>query len=133
MYGEKIVMRILDKTSVLIGLNKLGFTPEVQAQLEELVAQPNGMFLTTGPTGSGKTTTLYSVLQQDQLGREEHHHRRRPGRVPAGGVTQVQINKKAGLTFAAALRSFLRQDPDIIMVGEMRDLETAANRRRSVA
>jgi len=125
MHGEKIVMRILDKTSVLLGLNKLGFTPEVQARLEEMVAQPNGMFLTTGPTGSGKTTTLYSVLHKINSVEKNIITVEDPVEYQLAGVSQVQINKKAGLTFAAALRSFLRQDPDIIMVGEMRDLETA--------
>ena len=125
MHGEKIVMRILDKTSVLLGLNKLGFTPEVQGRLEEMVAQPNGMFLTTGPTGSGKTTTLYSVLHKINSVEKNIITCEDPVEYQLAGVSQVQINKKAGLTFAAALRSFLRQDPDIIMVGEMRDLETA--------
>ena len=125
MFGEKIVMRILDKTSVLLGLNKLGFTPEVQSKLEELVAQPNGMFLTTGPTGSGKTTTLYSVLHKINSVEKNIITVEDPVEYQLSGVSQVQINKKAGLTFATALRSFLRQDPDIIMVGEMRDLETA--------
>ena len=125
MFGEKIVMRILDKTSVLLGLNKLGFTPEVQGKLEEIVAQPNGMFLTTGPTGSGKTTTLYSVLHKINSVEKNIITVEDPVEYQLSGVSQVQINKKAGLTFAAALRSFLRQDPDIIMVGEMRDLETA--------
>ena len=125
MFGEKIVMRILDKTSVLLGLNKLGFTPEVQSRLEEIVAQPNGMFLTTGPTGSGKTTTLYSVLHKINSVEKNIITVEDPVEYQLSGVSQVQINKKAGLTFATALRSFLRQDPDIIMVGEMRDLETA--------
>jgi len=125
MFGEKIVMRILDKSSVLLGLNKLGFTPEVQAKLEELVAQPNGMFLTTGPTGSGKTTTLYSVLHKINSIEKNIITVEDPVEYQLAGVSQVQINKKAGLTFSTALRSFLRQDPDIIMVGEMRDLETA--------
>ena len=125
MFGEKIVMRILDKTSVLLGLNKLGFTPEVQGKLEEIVAQPNGMFLTTGPTGSGKTTTLYSVLHKINSVEKNIITVEDPVEYQLSGVSQVQINKKAGLTFSTALRSFLRQDPDIIMVGEMRDLETA--------
>jgi type IV pilus assembly protein PilB len=125
LYGEKIVMRILDKSSVLLGLNKLGFTPEVQAQLEELTMQPNGMFLTTGPTGSGKTTTLYSVLHKINSIEKNIITVEDPIEYQLGGITQVGINKKAGLNFSNALRSFLRQDPDIIMVGEMRDLETA--------
>jgi len=125
LYGEKIVMRILDKSSVLLGLNKLGFTPEMQAQLEELVIQPNGCFLVTGPTGSGKTTTLYSVLHKINSVEKNIVTCEDPVEYQLGGITQVQINKKAGLNFSSALRSFLRQDPDIIMVGEMRDLETA--------
>ncbi|MBV9852450.1 MAG: Flp pilus assembly complex ATPase component TadA [Armatimonadetes bacterium] len=125
MFGEKIVMRILDKSSVLLGLNKLGFSPEVQNKLEELASQPNGMLLTTGPTGSGKTTTLYSVLNKINSVEKNIVTAEDPVEYQLPGVAQVQINKKAGLTFAAALRSFLRQDPDVIMVGEMRDLETA--------
>ena len=124
-WGEKIVMRILDNSSTLVGLNKLGFEPGVQASLEELVAQPNGMVLTTGPTGSGKTTTLYSVLHKINSVEKNIITIEDPIEYTLAGVTQVQVNKKAGLTFATGLRSFLRQDPDIIMVGEMRDLETA--------
>lgn len=124
-FGEKIVMRILDKSSVMLGLEKIGFTEENQIKVEEMVSQPNGMFLCTGPTGSGKTTTLYSVLHKlNQVGvnivtAED------PIEYQLNGVTQVGMNRKAGLTFATALRAFLRQDPDIIMVGEIRDLETA--------
>ncbi len=125
IHGEKIVMRILDKSNVLIGLNKLGFSPEVQAQLEELVAQPNGMFLTTGPTGSGKTTTLYSVLHKLNSIEKNIITIEDPVEYQLSGIAQVQVHKKAGLTFGSAMRSFLRQDPDIIMVGEMRDIETA--------
>jgi type IV pilus assembly protein PilB len=125
MFGEKIVMRILDKGSVLLGLNKLGFAPDVQAKVEELTVQPNGMFLVTGPTGSGKTTTLYSVLHKVNSIEKNIITVEDPVEYQLGGLTQVQINKKAGLNFSNALRSFLRQDPDIIMVGEMRDLETA--------
>ena len=125
LHGEKIVMRILDKSSVMLGLNKLGFTPEVQAKLEELAQQPNGMLLSTGPTGSGKTTTQYSLLNKLNSIEKNILTIEDPCEYQLGGITQVQVNKKAGLTFASALRSFLRQDPDIIMVGEMRDLETA--------
>lgn len=125
IFGEKIVCRILDKTSILIGLNKLGMSPEVQAQLEELIIQPNGMVLSTGPTGSGKTTTQYSVLHKLNSIEKNILTIEDPVEYQLSGVTQVQVNKKAGLNFANALRSFLRQDPDIIMVGEMRDLETA--------
>ncbi len=126
LHGEKIVMRILDKGSVMIGLNKLGFTPEVQTQLEELSQQPNGMILSTGPTGSGKTTTQYSVLNKLNSIEKNILTIEDPCEYQLSGITQVQINKKAGLDFGKALRSFLRQDPDIIMVGEMRDLETAS-------
>ena len=124
-HGEKIVMRILDKTSVLIGLNKLGFTPETQARLEELVMQPQGMVLSTGPTGSGKTTTQYSILHKLNSVEKNILTIEDPIEYQLSGIAQVQVNRKAGLTFATALRAFLRQDPDIIMVGEMRDLETA--------
>lgn len=123
--GEKIVMRILDKTSVLIGLQKLGFTPETQARLEELVIQPNGMCLSTGPTGSGKTTTQYSVLNKLNSVEKNILTIEDPIEYQLPGISQVQVNRKAGLSFSSALRAFLRQDPDIIMVGEMRDLETA--------
>ncbi|MDQ2686459.1 MAG: Flp pilus assembly complex ATPase component TadA [Armatimonadota bacterium] len=124
-HGEKMVMRILDKSSTQIGLSKLGFSDEVQNKLEELASQPNGMLLTTGPTGSGKTTTLYSLLNRINSVEKNIITAEDPVEYDLAGVSQVQMNKKAGLTFAVALRSFLRQDPDIIMVGEMRDLETA--------
>ncbi len=125
LHGEKIVMRILDKGSVMLGMNKLGFTPEMQAQIEELASQPNGMLLSTGPTGSGKTTTQYSLLNKLNTIEKNILTVEDPCEYQLSGITQVQVNKKAGLTFSSALRSFLRQDPDIIMVGEMRDLETA--------
>ncbi len=124
-FGEKIVMRILDKGSVMIGLNKLGFTEENQLLIEELVSQPNGMFLCTGPTGSGKTTTQYSVLHKLNTVGVNIITVEDPIEYQLNGIAQVQVNRKAGLTFATGLRAFLRQDPDIIMVGEMRDLETA--------
>lgn len=124
-FGEKIVMRILDKASVMIGLEKIGFTEENQVKIEELVSQPNGTFLCTGPTGSGKTTTLYSVLHKLNTVGVNIMTAEDPIEYQLNGVTQVQMNRKAGLTFATALRAFLRQDPDIIMVGEIRDLETA--------
>ncbi|MBA3726392.1 MAG: Flp pilus assembly complex ATPase component TadA [Armatimonadetes bacterium] len=123
--GEKIVMRILDKTSVLLGLDKLGFTEEVASQIEELTRQPNGMFLSTGPTGAGKTTTQYSVLHKLNSIEKNIITIEDPIEYQLNGIAQVQVNRKAGLSFANALRHFLRQDPDIIMVGEMRDLETA--------
>ncbi|MFN8219265.1 MAG: ATPase, T2SS/T4P/T4SS family [Fimbriimonadales bacterium] len=124
-FGEKIVMRILDKSSVMIGLEKLGFTDENQLKIEEITSQPNGMFLCTGPTGSGKTTTQYSVLNRLNTVGVNIITIEDPIEYQLNGIAQVQVNRKAGLTFATALRAFLRQDPDIIMVGEMRDLETA--------
>ena len=124
-FGEKIVMRILDKSSVMLGLQKIGFTEENQVRIEELVSQPNGMFLCTGPTGSGKTTTQYSVLNKLNTVAVNIMTAEDPVEYQLNGIAQVQMNRKAGLTFATALRAFLRQDPDIIMVGEMRDLETA--------
>lgn len=124
-YGEKIVMRILDKSSVMIGLTKLGFTSENEAKIEELVSQPQGMFLCTGPTGSGKTTTLYSCLNILNTIGVNIITAEDPIEYQLAGVAQVGMNRKAGLTFSTALRAFLRQDPDIMMVGEMRDLETA--------
>ncbi len=124
-YGEKIVMRILDKTTTMVGLDKIGFTDENQLKVEEMTAQPNGMFLCTGPTGSGKTTTLYSVLHKLNTIGVNITTAEDPVEYQLNGIAQVQMNRKAGLTFATALRAFLRQDPDIIMVGEIRDLETA--------
>ncbi|MCE9558742.1 MAG: Flp pilus assembly complex ATPase component TadA [Armatimonadetes bacterium] len=124
-FGEKVVMRVLDKSSTQIGLEKLGFLEENQAKIEELCSQPNGMFLCTGPTGSGKTTTLYSVLNKLNTVGINIVTAEDPVEYQIGGIAQVQMNRKAGLTFSTALRAFLRQDPDIIMVGEMRDLETA--------
>ena len=124
-FGEKIVLRILDKSSTMIGLGKLGFTDEHQLKIEELVSQPNGLFLCTGPTGSGKTTTLYSCLNMLNTIGVNIVTAEDPIEYQINGIAQVQMNRKAGLTFATALRSFLRQDPDIMMVGEMRDLETA--------
>jgi type IV pilus assembly protein PilB len=123
--GEKIVMRILDKGSVMIGLNKLGFFPDTLAMLEKLITQPNGLFLTTGPTGAGKTTTLYSSLHRINSVERNIMTVEDPVEYQLPGVSQVAVHRKAGLSFATALRSFMRQDPDIIMVGEIRDLETA--------
>lgn len=124
-YGEKIVMRILDKSSVMIGLDNLGLYPETQETLLDLVTQPNGMFLICGPTGSGKTTTLYSALNIVSTVDKNTMTVEDPVEYQLPGLSQVHVNRKAGLTFANALRAFLRQDPDIIMVGETRDLETA--------
>lgn len=125
IYGEKIVCRILDKSNVLLGLTKLGFGAEVLARLEDVVIQPNGMLLTTGPTGSGKTTTQYSILHKINSVEKNIITVENPVEYQLPGISQVDVNMKAGLTFSSALRAFLRQDPDIIMVGEMRDLETS--------
>jgi len=125
VFGEKVVMRILDQSSVLIGLNKLGMLGETQAQLESVIVQPNGMILSTGPTGSGKTTTQYSILNKINSVEKNILTIEDPVEYQLPGLSQVHVNRKAGLTFASAMRSFLRQDPDIIMVGEIRDLETA--------
>jgi type IV pilus assembly protein PilB len=124
-YGEKLVMRILDKGNVSLGIEQLGFAPDVRDDILEMTLQPNGMFLVTGPTGSGKTTTLNSILRQIATIEKNVCTAEDPVEYQVPGIAQVQMNKKAGLTFATALRAFLRQDPDIIMVGEMRDLETA--------
>ncbi|HOX28244.1 MAG TPA: type II secretion system ATPase GspE [bacterium] len=124
-HGEKIVLRILDKSSVLIGLNRLGFSTEVQKEFESLIHSPVGMLLVTGPTGSGKSTTLYSAL--NQLNSVSRHiiTVEDPVEYMLEGINQVQVNPKANVNFANTLRSFLRNDPDMIMVGEIRDKETA--------
>jgi len=123
--GEKVVMRILDKSSVMLGLDRLGFMPDIRERLEWLIAKPYGMILVTGPTGSGKSTTLYACLNKLNQGTVNISTVEDPVEYQIQGINQVQVNPKAGVTFAAALRAFLRQDPDIIMVGEIRDHETA--------
>ena len=125
VFGEKIVMRVLDKSSVMLGLDKIGLYPDMQAQLLDIGNQPNGMLMVCGPTGSGKTTTLYSLLNVVSTIEKNVSTVEDPVEYQLPGLTQVQVNRKAGLTFATALRAFLRQDPDVIMVGEIRDLETA--------
>jgi len=125
LYGEKIVLRILDPTSAQLGVDALGFEEEQKTLLMQAVRQPYGMVLVTGPTGSGKTVTLYTCL--NILNSEDRNisTAEDPAEINLPGVNQVNVNPKVGLTFAAALRAFLRQDPDVIMVGEIRDLETA--------
>lgn len=123
--GEKIVMRILDQSNTMVGLDRLGFLPDTLARLERLTSQPNGIVLSTGPTGHGKTTTQYSVLNKLNTTEVNIMTIEDPVEYQLPGIAQVAVNVKAGLTFATALRSFLRQDPDIMMVGEIRDLETA--------
>ena len=123
--GEKVVMRILDKSSVQLGLDRLGFMPDIKEKLEWLISKPYGMLLVTGPTGSGKSTTLYACLNKLNNGTVNISTVEDPVEYQIQGINQVQVNPKAGVTFASALRAFLRQDPDIIMVGEIRDHETA--------
>ncbi|MFQ6099576.1 MAG: GspE/PulE family protein, partial [Armatimonadota bacterium] len=123
--GEKFVARILDKSSVLLGLDKLGLMADTQEEVEKLIVQPNGMLLSTGPTGSGKTTTQYSILNKIATVEKNVITIEDPVEYQLPGISQVHVNRKAGLTFAMALKHFLRQDPDIIMVGEIRDLETS--------
>jgi type IV pilus assembly protein PilB len=125
LFGEKIVMRILDKSSLVLDLTKLGFEPNALQDFEEAVRSPFGMVLVTGPTGSGKTTTLYSALTTINTIDVNIITSEDPVEYNLMGINQVQVKEEIGLTFAAALRSFLRQDPDIIMVGEIRDFETS--------
>ncbi len=125
VYGEKIVMRLLDKSSVLLQLSDLGFLPDNYDRFQESYKKPYGMILVTGPTGSGKSTTLYATLNILNQPHVNIITVEDPVEYRLPGVNQVQTNNKAGLTFAAALRSILRSDPDIVLVGEIRDKETA--------
>ncbi|MGE5699912.1 MAG: type IV-A pilus assembly ATPase PilB [Deltaproteobacteria bacterium] len=125
IYGEKIVLRLLDKASLQLDMTKLGFEVESLKDFQEAIHRPFGMILVTGPTGSGKTTTLYSALADLNKTTDNISTAEDPVEYNFAGINQVQIKEEIGLTFAAALRSFLRQDPDIIMVGEIRDYETA--------
>jgi len=125
LFGEKIVLRILDPSSAQIGIEKLGFEPEQEKLFLLAINKPYGMVLVTGPTGSGKTVTLYTGLNLLNSVERNISTAEDPVEITVEGINQVNMNIKAGLTFANALRAFLRQDPDIIMVGEIRDLETA--------
>ncbi len=125
VYGEKIVMRILDKTSVMLTLDDLGFLEHNNNRFREAYTKPYGMILVTGPTGSGKSTTLYATLNVLNQPGVNIVTTEDPVEYQLPGISQVQVNNKVGLTFASALRSILRQDPDIVLVGEMRDRETA--------
>jgi len=124
IYGEKIVMRVLDKERVILGLEQLGFSPSALAIFRKSIQRPNGIILVTGPTGSGKTTTLYSTLAFVNSTERNIMTLEDPVEYEIPDIHQSQINPKAGLTFASGLRAILRQDPDIILVGEMRDAET---------
>jgi type IV pilus assembly protein PilB len=125
LYGEKVVLRILDASAALVGVDQLGLEADQKTAFLSAIQKPYGMILVTGPTGSGKTVSLYTAL--NILNRPEVNIStvEDPVEIQVAGINQVNMNPKTGLTFAAALRSFLRQDPDIVMVGEIRDLETA--------
>ena len=125
IHGEKIVMRILDPTSATLGIEALGYEPIQKERLLNAVSRPYGLVLVTGPTGSGKTVSLYTCLNILNNPGVNIATAEDPCEIPLAGINQVNVNDKQGLTFAAALKSFLRQDPDIIMIGEIRDLETA--------
>ncbi len=125
LYGEKVVIRLLDKSKGLISLDQIGFPARIKEPLLNALSKPQGFLLVTGPTGSGKSTTLYAILQQVRSEKENVVTIEDPVEYRLSGVTQVGINDAIGLTFPHVLRSVLRQDPDIIMVGEIRDMDTA--------
>ena len=125
MHGESVVMRILDKGGVQLNFEKLGFAPDILAKFKEALAQQNGILLVTGPTGSGKTTTLYTALDELNQPDVKILTVEDPVEYQMAGINQIQVKPQIELTFASALRSIVRQDPDIIMIGEIRDLETA--------
>ena len=125
LHGEKLVLRILDPSSAMLGIEALGYEPDQKETLIEAINRPYGMILVTGPTGSGKTVSLYTFLNMLNKPGVNISTAEDPAEINLAGINQVNINDKVGLTFATALRSFLRQDPDVIMVGEIRDLETA--------
>lgn len=125
IYGETIVLRLLDKSSVLLGLEELGFSKDVLKAYAKLIVRPHGIILVTGPTGSGKTTTLYASLNKINTPEKNIITIENPVEYKLAGINQIQVEEKVGLNFASGLRSILRQDPNIIMVGEIRDFETA--------
>jgi len=125
IYGEKVVMRLLDQSTIRMGLPDAGFTADCLTRFEEMIERPYGIILVTGPTGSGKTTTLYLALQTINSPDKNIITIEEPVEYDLEGINQIAVNVKAGVSFASGLRSILRQDPDVIMVGEMRDLETA--------
>jgi type IV pilus assembly protein PilB len=125
LFGEKVVLRLLDKSNLQLDMTKLGFEPQQLEWFLEAIERPYGMCLVTGPTGSGKTTTLYSALSRLNQTTDNISTAEDPVEFNFAGINQVQVQEDIGLTFAAALRTFLRQDPDVIMVGEIRDFETA--------
>lgn len=125
LFGEKLVLRILDPSSAMLGIDALGYEPDQQEMFLEALHKPQGMLLITGPTGSGKTVSLYTGINILNTGATNISTAEDPVEINLEGINQVNVNAKVGLTFANALKSFLRQDPDIVMVGEIRDLETA--------
>src|SRR6185436_2528309 len=125
MYGESVVLRLLDHGGRPVTLDELGMGRQVLDSVEQLSQRPHGMFLVTGPTGSGKTTTLYAALQRRDSATEKIITVEDPIEYQLGGITQMPVHRQAGVTFASALRAILRQDPDVVMIGEMRDQETA--------
>ena len=125
LFGEKIVMRLLDKDKLMLDMTKLGFETESLAKFEVQIQKPWGMVLVTGPTGSGKTNTLYSSISKINTPETNIMTAEDPVEFNLAGINQVQVRESIGLNFAAALRSFLRQDPNVILVGEIRDFETA--------
>src|SRR5207244_7580119 len=125
MYGESVVLRLLDHGGGPVTLDVLGMSTGVLASVEQMSARPHGMVLVTGPTGSGKTTTLYAALQRRDAATEKIITVEDPIEYQLTGITQMPVHRQAGVTFAAALRAILRQDPDVVMIGEMRDQETA--------
>jgi type IV pilus assembly protein PilB len=125
LYGEKIVMRILDPSQAKLGIDALGYEPDQKELLLSAIYRPYGMVLVTGPTGSGKTVSLYTCLNLLNQPGVNISTAEDPAEIQLAGINQVNVNDKAGLSFASAMKAFLRQDPDIIMVGEIRDLETA--------
>ncbi len=125
LYGESVVMRLLDRSSMFIDLESLGFPHDIFQSFNQIIKHPHGMILVTGPTGSGKTTTLYAALDKINLPDKKIITVEDPVEYQLKGVNQIQVNSKIGLTFASGLRHIVRQDPDVIMIGEIRDLETA--------
>jgi type IV pilus assembly protein PilB len=125
LFGEKVVLRLLDKENLMLDMTKLGFEPESLVKFQRNISKPYGMVLVTGPTGSGKTNTLYSALQSLNTVQTNIMTAEDPVEFNLMGINQVQMKEQIGLNFAAALRAFLRQDPNIILVGEIRDFETA--------